>query len=101
MKIALLAAMILLPSPAPGEHGENRQPDTAQTYSYSNITWRSFHWDAGSRQFTARISFSNYNYVTHDEPLDEESYNFEFPGVKFDPNTKTFSPDLPMAATSR
>ena len=90
MKIALLAAMILLPSLLKANTVRIVSPDTAQTYSYSNITWRYFRWNAGRQQFTARITFSNYNYVTHDERLDEESYNFEFPGVRFDPATHTF-----------
>jgi hypothetical protein len=90
MKIALFAALVILPSLLHANTVKIVSPDTAQTYTYSSVTWRSFHWDAAQQQFTARITFSNYQYVSHDELLDEESYNFEFPGVKFDPGTGTF-----------
>ena len=90
MKIALLAAVILFPALLQANSVKVLSPDTAQTLTYSNITWRSFHWDAARHQLSARITFSNYNYVTHDEPLVEESYSFEFPGVKFDRGTNRF-----------
>jgi hypothetical protein len=90
MKIALLTAMILFPSLLQANTVKIVSPDTEQTYTYSDMTWHSLRWDAARQELSARITFSNYNYVTHTEPLDEESYSFAFPGVKFDRASNTF-----------
>jgi hypothetical protein len=90
MKSLLFAALLLLPSLTQAGVVKIISPDTAQTYSYSDVTWKSLRWDAGRRRLTANITFSTYNYVNHFEPLAEESYVFAFPGVKYDRAAGTF-----------
>lgn len=90
MKTILFIACLLCPLFVWGSEVRIVSPESAQTYSYSDITWHSLHWDAGRRTLFADITFSTYNYVTRAEPLHEESYQFAFPGVKFDSGTNTF-----------
>ena len=90
MKITLLAALILCPVLARADFVAVVSPSTAQTFSYSDVTWHTLHWNPSSRQLTANLTFSTYNYVTHYEPLQEEDYQFVFPRVKYDQATSTF-----------
>jgi len=90
MKITLLAALILCPVLARADFVKVVSPSTAQTFSYSDVTWHSLHWNPGTRHLSANLTFSNYKYVTHFEPLQEEDYQFVFPGVKYDRTTNTF-----------
>jgi len=90
MKITLLAALILCPVFARADFVKVVSPSTAQTYSYSDVTWHSLHWNPATQQLSANLTFSTYRYVTHYDPLHEEDYQFVFPGVKFDRNTGTF-----------
>ena len=62
-------------------------PDSAQTYAYSSIIWRSLRWDG---RLKADITFSNQNYASCDEPRDDESFTFEFPKVALDAKSGTF-----------
>jgi len=106
MKTALFAALVLCPVFAQASFVKIVSPTTAQTYSYSDVTWHTLHWDAGSQRLTANLTFSTYKYVTHYDPLHEESYQFVLPGVKFDRDTNTFfvrtaQGKLPVAELSK
>jgi len=90
MKITLLAALILCPVFARADFVKVVSPSTAQTFSYSDVTWHTLRWNPATRHLSAYLTFSNYQYVTHFEPLHEEDYQFVFPGVKFDQATNTF-----------
>ncbi len=41
-------------------------------------------------ELVARITFSNLPYVGDDEPRRDESFDFQFPGVRFDSAQRTF-----------
>lgn len=90
MKIALFALALLFPAFLQASVVQVVSPTTAQTFSYSDITWRSLKWSDSRQELTANITFSTYNYVTQNEPLSEESYDFSLPGVKFDKKTNLF-----------
>jgi len=68
-----------------------RSPETAQTYSDNSIFWRQLRWLPTSRQLVATITFSNIDYVSRVEPRHDETYTFPLPGVRFSPETSTFS----------
>jgi hypothetical protein len=90
MKIAIFALALLFPVLLQASVIKVVSPTTAQTYSYSDVTWRSLRWSDSRQELTANITFSTYNYVTQFEPLREESYDFSLPGVKFDKKTNLF-----------
>lgn len=90
MKAALFAAFLLLPVMLQAGVVKIISPDSAQTYSYSRAVNRWLYWDAEHHRLFARITFSTVDYVTKYEPLQEETYKFTFPGVKFDRSTNTF-----------
>ena len=65
-------------------------PDTARTFSYSHIINHEFEWSKNAQAFTASVTFSNVNYVSDTERRVDETFNFAFPRIRFDPQTKTF-----------
>ena len=89
MKITLLLALILSPVLARADFVKIVSPSIAQTYTYSDATWHTLHWNPDARQLTANITFSTYQYVTHYDPLHEEDYQFVFPRVKYDQSNST------------
>lgn len=65
-------------------------PDTAQTFSYGHIIDHSLRWNEDAQALTAAITFSNVNYVSDRERRVDETFDFAFPGVRFDARTQTF-----------
>ena len=84
-----------------------RSPQTAQTHADSSILWHQLRWLPGSQTLVASITFSNLNYVSTDEPRDDERFDFSLPGVKFDSKDETFyvagahGERIPVAAMQR
>ena len=57
-------------------------PDHPQTFAYGE--------KRAGRELAARITFSNLPYAGDDEPRRDESFDFRFPGIKFDATRRTF-----------
>lgn len=65
-------------------------PETAQTFSYGHVIDHSLRWKEDAQALTASITFSNVNYVSDKERRVDETFDFVFPGVRFDRRTQTF-----------
>jgi hypothetical protein len=66
-------------------------PDHAQTFAYGEMIWHQLYGERG--ELATRIMFSNLPYAGDDEPRRDESFEFHFPGVQFDPAQHAFFVD--------
>ncbi len=66
-------------------------PDTAETYPYSSADRHHLYWSSQRQILYAHVTFSNHMYSGDTEPLDEESFRFDLPGVTFEPDSRKFS----------
>ena len=65
-------------------------PNHPQTFAYGEVIWRQLYLERASGGLAARITFSNLPYAGDDEPRRDESFDFRFPGIKFDATRRTF-----------
>lgn len=65
-------------------------PDRHQTFAYGEMTWHQLYLQGAGGELAARITFSNLPYASDDEPRRDESFDFRFPGTKFDATRRTF-----------
>ena len=61
-----------------------------QTFAYGEMIWNQLYLRSAGGGLAARITFSNLPYASDDEPRRDESFNFRFPGIKFDATRRTF-----------
>ena len=73
------AAIVQIPSPG-----------TVNTYSDSEPIQHSLGWNSKTQTLSAYVRFSNYLYFNQDEPMEQDSFLFPLPGVKYDPRTREF-----------
>ena len=65
-------------------------PDHHQTFAYSEMLSHQLYLERTGGGLAARITFSNLPYVSDEEPRRDESFDFRFPGIKFDATRRTF-----------
>src|SRR6267142_2606531 len=65
-------------------------PDHPQTFAYGELLSHQLYLARARGELAARITFSNMPYNGDDEPRTDESFDFHFPGIKFDPTRRTF-----------
>jgi hypothetical protein len=65
-------------------------PNHAQTFAYGEVIWHQLYLESRGGELAARITFSNLPYAGDDEPRRDESFDFRFPGVQFDPAQRAF-----------
>jgi hypothetical protein len=65
-------------------------PDHHQTYAYGEMIWHQLYLERTGGELAARITFSNFPYASDDEPRRDESFDFRFPGIRFDPTRRAF-----------
>jgi hypothetical protein len=65
-------------------------PDRPQTFAYGEMIWHQLYLERTGGELAARITFSNLPYVSDDEPRRDESFDFRFPGIKFDATRRMF-----------
>ncbi len=65
-------------------------PDHHQTFAYGEMLSHQLYLERAGGALAARITFSNLPYADDNEPLRYESFEFRFPGIKFDPTQRTF-----------
>lgn len=65
-------------------------PDHHQTFAYGEMLSHQLYLARGGSELAARITFSNMPYVSDENPRREESFDFHFPGIKFDATERTF-----------
>src|SRR5437016_2529519 len=65
-------------------------PDHHQTFAYGEMLSHQLYLERAGSELAARITFSNLPYVGDNEPRKDESFDFRFPGIRFDPTRRTF-----------
>jgi len=65
-------------------------PDHHQTFAYGEMLSHQLYLARAGGELAARITFSNMPYNGDDEPRTDESFDFQFPGIKFDSTRRTF-----------
>ena len=65
-------------------------PDRHQTFAYGEMISHQLYLERAGGDLAARITFSNLPYAGDDEPRRDESFDFRFPGIKFDATRRTF-----------
>jgi hypothetical protein len=65
-------------------------PDHPQTFAYGETIWHQLYLERAGGELAARITFSNLPYASDDEPRRDESFDFRFPGIKFDATRRAF-----------
>src|SRR5260370_42248276 len=91
MRVAILLAAILTTSASVmADPISITSPDHAQTFAYGEMIWHQLYLERKGGELAARITFSNLPYAGDDEPRRDESFDFRFPGVQFDPARRAF-----------
>ena len=65
-------------------------PDHPQTFAYGEMIWNQLYLQSAGGGLAVRITFSNLPYASDDEPRRDESFDFRFPGIRFDATRRTF-----------
>jgi hypothetical protein len=65
-------------------------PDRPQTFAYGEMISHQLYLDRAGGELAARITFSNLPYADGDQPRRDESFDFRFPGIKFDSTRRVF-----------
>src|SRR5262244_1154027 len=65
-------------------------PDHHQTFAYGEMLSHQLYLARAGGELAARITFSNLPYVSDENPRRDESFDFHFPGIKFDAARRTF-----------
>src|SRR6201984_1641184 len=91
MRAAILLASFLMTSAwAVAGAISITSPDHPQTFAYGEMIWHQLYLERSGGELAARITFSNLPYAGDDEPRRDESFDFRFPGIKFDATRRTF-----------
>ena len=91
MRIAIFLAILFAASVSAIASGTGIvSPDHPQTFAYGEMIWHQLYLERAGGKLAARITFSNLPYVSDDEPRRDESFDFRFPGIKFDAGRRTF-----------
>jgi hypothetical protein len=90
MRVAIFLAIIFAVSvSANASTSSVVSPDHHQTYAYGEMLGHQLYLEPG-RQLAARITFTNLPYASDDEPRRDESFDFRFPGIRFNPARRAF-----------
>ena len=65
-------------------------PDHHQTFAYGEMLSHQLYLPRAGGELAVRITFSNMPYDSDDEPRRDESFDFRFPGIKFDSTQRMF-----------
>lgn len=65
-------------------------PDHHQTFAYGEMLSHQLYLGRTGGELAARITFSNLPYAGDDQPRRDESFDFRFPGVRFNPTQRAF-----------
>jgi hypothetical protein len=65
-------------------------PDHHQTFAYGAMISHQLYLGRTHGELAARITFTNWPYDDADQPRRDESFDFRFPGIKFDATRRMF-----------
>jgi hypothetical protein len=83
--------LALLALAVPGAYGQSVEivsPNKAYTFAYGDAISHQIERDHFNNETIARVAFSNYPYAGDREPRRDETFDFVFPGLRFDPGPK-------------
>ena len=87
----LLIGFILLALAVPIAHAESLEivsPSHAYTFAYGDAVSHQIEHDQFTNEMIARVTFSNYPFAGDCDPRRDEVFDFVFPGLRFDADTK-------------
>src|SRR5260370_42018490 len=87
-----LALLALAVSGACGQSVEIVSPNKAHTFAYGDAISHQIERDHFPNEMIARVTFSNYPYAGDREPRRDETFDFVFPGLRFDAARNEFVP---------
>jgi hypothetical protein len=91
MRVAIFLATLFAASVSAIASGRSIiSPDHPQTFAYGEMLSHQLYLARACGELAARITFSNMPYNGDDEPRTDESFDFHFPGIKFDSARRTF-----------
>ena len=67
-----------------GQSVEIVSPNKAYTFAYGDAISHQIERDHSTNEMIARVTFSNYPYAGDREPRRDETFDFVFPGLRFD-----------------
>src|SRR5437667_9312688 len=83
MKLFLALLVLVVPG-AYGERVELVSPHKAYAFAYGDAISHQIERDHFTNEMIARVTFSNYPYTGDREPRRDETFDFVFPGLRFD-----------------
>ena len=91
MRVAIFLASLFAASVSAIASGTGVvSPDHPQTFAYGELLSHQLYLERTGGGLAARITFSNMPYNGDDEPRTDESFDFHFPGIRFDATRRTF-----------
>ena len=83
MKLFLALLALTVPR-AYGQGVEIVSPNHAYTFAYGEAIFHQIERGRLTNEMIARVTFSNYPYADDREPRRDETFDFVFPGLRFD-----------------
>jgi len=90
MRIVIIQATFFVAVSASGSSSSIISPDHHQTFAYGAMISHQLYLGRTGSELAARITFSNWPYDGDDQPRRDESFDFRFPGIKFDATRRMF-----------
>jgi hypothetical protein len=88
--VILLTAILMTSGSAMAGAISVTSPNHPQTFAYGEMIWHQLYLEREDGELAARITFSNLPYASDGEPRRDESFDFRFPGIRFDATRRTF-----------
>src|SRR5437763_16353690 len=102
MKLLLGLVLLALADPtARGQSIEIVSPKQAYTFAYGDAISHQIERDHLTNEIIARVTFSNYPYAGDCQPRRDETFDFVFPGLRFDAARDEFIACTPIRHASR
>ena len=89
-RLIVFVLMALTASIARAEQIEITSPDQAYTFAYGAVFSHQVERNPLTKQLIANVTFSNYPYAGDRQPRCDETFDFRFPGLRFDAAHQTF-----------
>ena len=90
MRVVIIQATFFVAVSASGSSSSIISPDHHQTFAYGAMISHQLYLGRMGSGLAARITFSNWPYDGDDQPRRDESFDFRFPGIKFDATRRMF-----------
>jgi hypothetical protein len=89
-RLMILVLLTLIGPIAIAKQIEITSPDHAYTFAYGAVFSHQVERDPFTNQLVANVTFSNYPYAGDRQRRCDETFDFRFPGLRFDASRQTF-----------